>query len=218
MATRLIIVDDHRIVRSGMRSLLEEEDDIEVVGEADDGESLLQLLEEVPTDVVLMDVNLKEMSGIRTTERLSEEHPGIRVLGLTMHEEGDTIERMLDAGAKGYIFKDVDEEELQEGIRAVAKGERFFSTAASRKLIEHLQEKGKGLEKAGHPELTDQEMRVLDLIAREYTNCEIADELEISPKTVDGHRRRLFQKLNVRNSAGLIRVAMEEGYISSSQQ
>jgi DNA-binding NarL/FixJ family response regulator len=215
MAIELIIVDDHRIVRRGMRSLLEEESDIRVVGEAGDGHELLGILQEQGADVVLMDIKLKDMSGIRATERIVKEHPGIRVLGLTMHEDGDTIERMMDAGAMGYVFKDSAEEDLQHGIRTVANGERFFSNAASQKLIEHLRKKEAGEHTPQSPSsLTERERLILSLIAREFTNSEIAEELRISPKTVDGHRRRLLQKFNARNSAGLIRTAMEMNFLS----
>lgn len=217
MGIKLIIVDDHRIFRSGIRSLLEEEDAIDVLGEAEDMSGLLRSLEENEADIVLMDINLKESSGVRATERLSQEFPDVKVLGLTMHEEGETIEAMMDAGAMGYIFKDAEEDELQEGIWKVSQGERFFSNAASERLIEHLRNKERSAFKGSRSlELTEREIHILHLIALEHTNSEIAKDLVISPKTVDGHRRKLLQKFDVRNSAGLIRVAMEGGYISSN--
>lgn len=216
MAIQIIIVDDHQIFRSGIRSLLEEEDDLEVQGEAEDGQELLRSLEEREVDVVLMDINLKESSGIHTTQRVTQEFPDVKVLGLTMHEEGETIEAMMDAGAMGYIFKDAEEEELQEGIRRVSEGERFFSNAASESLIEYLRNRDRPASRVPKSlELTEREVHILTLIALEYTNSEIASNLNISPKTVDGHRRKLLQKFEVRNSAGLIRVAMEGGHISS---
>ncbi len=214
MAIQLIIVDDHRIFRSGIRSLLEDEEHIEIVGEAADGQEALRLIDEQKVDVVLMDINLKDSSGIHTTARIRREFPSVNVLGLTMHEEGYVIEEMMDAGAMGYIFKDAEEEELQEGLKKVANGERFFSNAASEQLIEHLRKKeGEGMIRKG-PELTEREVHILSLIARELTNSEIAEDLRISPKTVDGHRRNLLQKFEVRNSVGLIRAAMVRGYIS----
>lgn len=220
MSIKLIIVDDHSIVRSGMRALLDEETDMEVVGEAGDGDELMGLLEHSYADVVLMDINLKNSSGVQVTERIAKERPHVEVLGLTIQEDGATIEAMMDAGAKGYLFKNAGEEELQEGIRAVAQGERFFSHAASQRLIEHLRQKESkdSREQERSHLLTDRERHIIDLIAKEYTTDEIAEELRISPKTVDGHRRRLFQKLNVRNSAGLIREAIEKGHISSSSR
>ncbi len=216
MAIKLIIVDDHRIVRSGMRSLLEEEEDLQIIGEAAEGQELLGMLETNSVDIVLLDINLKDISGIHATERVAKEFPEVKVIGLTMHEDGETIDRMMEAGAMGYLFKNAAEEELQEGIRTVAKGERFFSNAASQNLIEHLRKK-EGMQAAPDPELTQREYHILSLISREFTNSEIADELKISPKTVDGHRRKLLQKFDVRNSAGLIRTAIEKNYISPSQ-
>lgn len=213
MRVRLILVDDHRIFRSGMRSLLEDEEDIDVVGEADDEANLFALLQKLPADVVLMDINLKESSGIGATERIAREYPDVMVLGLTMHEEGSTIEQMMDAGAKGYVFKNAEEEELLDGIRTVAQGELYFSHAASDHLIRHLREREKGSQNGESEVLSDRELQVLRLIAHEYTNADIAEALELSPKTVDGHRRNLFQKLGVRNSAGLVRIAMEKGLV-----
>ncbi len=165
MRVRLILVDDHRIFRSGMRSLLEDEEDIDVVGEADDETSLFTLLQKLPADVVLMDINLKESSGIEATERIAREYPDVMVLGLTMHEEGSTIEQMMDAGAKGYVFKNAEEEELLDGIRTVAQGELYFSHAASDHLIRHLREREKGSQNGESEILSEWDMLVLRFIA-----------------------------------------------------
>lgn len=214
MKQRLVIVDDHRIFRSGIRALLEIEEDMEVVGEAGDEQELFALLEKASPDQILMDINLKEDCGVRITERVQRQHPGVRVLGLTMHEEGEMIERMIDAGAMGYVFKDSAEDELQEGIRSVAEGRMFYSKRASEELIAYLQRKApEGMEEGGDV-LTEREQEILKLIAREHTDEEIAEALGISSRTVEGHRRNLLRKFDVRNSVGLVRVAMERGLIS----
>lgn len=212
---RVIIADDHKIIRVGLRGLLEREKDIEVTGEAEDGLHLLTLLKTTPTDVILMDIDMGDTNGIATTRQVKELYPDAQVLGLTMHEEQHYIIPMLEAGASGYLLKDAGREELLGAIHTVYHGDSYFSHKVSATLL-HAITKQKEAPPAFKPgknqiPLSDREIEVLQLIARELSNGEIAEKLFISIRTVDTHRRNLLEKLNVKNTAGLVKYAMENG-------
>jgi len=213
-AVRIIIADDHKIIRVGLRGILERETGMTVVGEADDGHQLLNILDTTPADVILMDIDMGRTNGIDITSKLSTELPHIKILALTMHEEEKHIIGMLEAGAKGYLLKNTGPEELIAAIQAVAKGDSYFSNQVSATLLKAITNLRNGTQPRDHDTpLTEREVEVLRLIVREYSSSKIAEELFISTRTVDTHRRNLMDKLNVRNTAGLVKYAIEKAII-----
>ncbi len=215
-AIKVIIADDHKIIRVGLRGLLDRESDIEVAGEAENAEDVLKVLAEHPADVVLMDIDLGETNGIKATQSIKALYPQLHVLGLTMHEEPDYIIRMLEAGASGYLLKNAGREELLTAIHTVAKGDSYFSQKVSATLLQALtnpKSPAPDQKKTMQSPLSDREIEVLRLIAQEYSNGEIAEKLFISIRTVDTHRRNLLEKLQVKNTVGLVKYAIEKGII-----
>jgi len=214
---RIVIADDHKIIRVGLRGMLERETDIEVAGEAEDAAEVLEVLKENEADVVLMDIDLGETDGIKTTRKIKELYPFLQVLGLTMHEEPDYIIKMLEAGASGYLLKNAGREELLTAIHTVAKGDSYFSQKVSATLLQAItrQKEKPAAEKKDvtNSPLSERETEVLRLIAQEYSNGEIAEKLFISIRTVDTHRRNLLEKLQVKNTVGLVKYAIEKGII-----
>ncbi len=213
---RVVIADDHKIIRVGLRGLLEREKDIVVTGEAASADEVLNILAMHPTDVVLMDIDLGDTNGIATTLKIKEIYPLIHVLGLTMHEEPDYIIKMLEAGASGYLLKNAGREELLAAIHAVAKGDSYFSQKVSVTLLQAITRQRENPEQKKptiETPLSDREIEVLRLITQEYSNGEIAEKLFISIRTVDTHRRNLLQKLQVKNTVGLVKYAIEKGII-----
>ena len=213
---RIVIADDHKIIRVGLRGLLEREKDIEVTGEAASADEVLNILAIHPTDVVLMDIDLGDSNGIATTLKIKEIYPLIHVLGLTMHEEPDYIIKMLEAGASGYLLKNAGREELLAAIHAVAKGDSYFSQKVSATLLQAITRQKENPEQKKptvETPLSDREIEVLRLITQEYSNGEIAEKLFISIRTVDTHRRNLLEKLQVKNTVGLVKYAIEKGII-----
>lgn len=211
----LIIADDHKVFREGIVALLQQVPGMRVIGEASSGEEVLQLLETRQPQVILMDISMGSSSGIETTHQLKALYPDIQVLVLSMHQEGGYIVKMIEAGANGYLLKDVGKEEMVNAIRQVAAGETYFSGKVSAAMIEQLNlvSKGPGQTRKKTP-LTPRETEILKLIAEEHTNAEIAAALHISLRTVDTHKRNLLQKLDVKNTAGLVRFAIREGIVS----
>ena len=214
-AIKVLIADDHKIFREGIHSLLEKAEGIHVRGEASNESEILSFLESNEVDVILMDIDLEESSGIETTKKITQKENDIKILALSMHGESNYVIKMLDAGATGYILKNTGRDELITAIRTVAKGDSYYSSQVSSKIIQHLQhrKKQKG-DKLSVP-LSDREIEVLQLIAEEHSNPEIAEKLFISTRTVDTHRRNLLEKLGLRNTAGLVKYAIKMGYVNS---
>jgi DNA-binding NarL/FixJ family response regulator len=214
---KIIIVDDHKIIRVGLRGLLEREEDISVVAEAENSDEILNLLQTQQADVVLMDIDLGGTDGISTTREIKQKSPAIHVLGLTMHEEPDYIIKMLEAGASGYLLKNAGREELLTAIHTVAKGDSYFSQKVSATLLQAITRRKEAVANSQKNQLqsplSDREVEVLKLIAQEYTNGEIAEKLFISIRTVDTHRRNLLEKLQVKNTVGLVKYAIDKGII-----
>jgi DNA-binding NarL/FixJ family response regulator len=214
---KVIIADDHKIIRVGLRGILEREADIEITGEAESGEEVMKVLEQNPSHVILMDIDLGETSGIEATKKIKEQYPAIHVLGLTMHEETSYIVKMLEAGASGYLLKNAGREELLSAIHTVAKGDSYFSQKVSATLLQTITQKkpisDASLKADQQTPLTEREIEVLRLIAQEFSNGEIAEKLFISIRTVDTHRRNLLEKLQVKNTVGLVKYALDKGII-----
>ncbi len=216
MPIRLLVVDDHYLIRDGICSVLNKQDDIIVVSQAGNGLEALNILEKDSFDVILMDIQMPVMNGIDATKEIMTKFPGQKIIVLTMNKEHGYISKMLQAGAMGYVLKDADQGELISAIKAVIDGHNYFSPKVTSIMMESLlpHKEGKG-GKDDFPveDLTPRELEVLKLVAEELTNHEIADKLFISIRTVDTHRRNLMQKLGVKNTAGLVKYATKHDII-----
>lgn len=210
----LAIADDHKMFREGLSELLSKEKDIVVIGEAGGRTELLDILSKERTDVILMDITMGEDNGIQITEELKKAHPELKVLALSMHDDKNYIVKMLEVGASGYILKNAGKDEMLNAIHTVANGNTYFSSQVSAKLLEHLTNpKASEKKKPEGIPLTDREVEVLKLIADEHSNPEIAEKLFISIRTVDTHRRNLLDKIGAKNTAGLVKYAIQKGLL-----
>jgi len=207
---KVAIADDHQMFIDGIKSLIKGNKTIQVTAEANNGEALLQQIANTSVNVILMDVNMPVMDGIETTKKVKEMFPDIKVIMLTMFGTRDYIEKLLRAGANGYILKNTGKEELTTAIEKVMQGESYFSKEVTERIMEGLQGKKTGTNPM-MVELTEREKDVLRLIAQELTSHEIADKLFISFHTVETHRKNLISKLQVKNIAGLVKYAVQNG-------
>ena len=213
---RIMIADDHKMFRDGLKEILNKESNIVVVAEANDGAEVLKILESESVDVVLMDIDMGGFNGIETTKAILAKNINTRILVLSMHSDSKYIISMLEAGARGYILKNAGKEEMIAAINTVASGDSYFSSQVSSKITEQLQKKRSYNNIRPLQEeipLTPREFEVLKLIAQEYSNPEIAEMLFISIRTVDTHRRNLLEKLGVKNTAGLVKYAIRKGLL-----
>lgn len=214
---KILLTDDHKIVRDGIKLMLEPQAGIDVVDEAENGERALEILEKELVDIVVMDINMPVMDGITATKKIKEEYPDVKVLALTMSNDDLHIRQMIQAGASGYIMKSAGRSELKAAIDAIMEGKHYFSDEATESIMMDLV-KGKGKSTDPDPiHITDRELEILELIVQEHTNQEIAEKLYISSRTVDAHRRNLLQKTGARNTAGLVKYAFQHNLISSSK-
>lgn len=208
---RLLLADDHKVVREGLRSVLEREPDIEVVGEAGDGETALALVRELSPDVVMMDIAMPGIDGIQATSRIVANSPGIRVLALSTHFDRRIVTQMLEAGAIGYVNKAAGRDELLQGIRTVAAGKPYLCQEIAAMLVKTPRGKDDG---GVETKLGRREVEVLQLIVEGHTSTEIAARLFIAAGTVDVHRRNIMRKLNLHNVAELTKYAIRQELIS----
>jgi DNA-binding NarL/FixJ family response regulator len=212
-AINILIADDHKMFREGLTELLSKEQGMQVVDTAGDGEEIKLSLTKNHIDIILMDIDMGETNGIEMTQEIKESHPDIHVLALSMHGDKNYIVKMLEAGAKGYILKNAGKEEMINAIHTVANGNSYFSSQVSSKLLEHLTNPAPIRRGADDTLLTDREVEILRLIAEEYSNPEIAEKLFISVRTVDTHRRNILDKLGAKNTAGLVKYAIQKGLL-----
>jgi DNA-binding NarL/FixJ family response regulator len=210
---KLIIVDDHKLFREGIKALLTVTDDIEIVGEAEDGATALKKIRDLEPDVILMDINMPGLNGIRVTEQILAQHPQTRIIMLTMLEDDASIFHAMRAGARGYLLKGAEPEEVLSVIRAVAEGQALFGPAIATRLMQYFKELSAkpSVSDSLFPELTDRELELLRLIAQGLNNQEIAQKLVLSPKTVRNHITNIFSKLQVADRAQAIVRAREAG-------
>ncbi len=212
---KVLIVDDHAIVREGLRNLLQAQEDIEVIGEAVDGSEAISKTESLKPDVVLMDITMPGIGGLEATRQIKELHPEVKILVLTMHESDEYFFKMLSAGASGYFVKGGSSAELVSALRAVWRGDVFlYPTMAKRLLNDYLKRAETGDEKESLDGLTQREREILKLIAEGRTNQEVADLLVLSPTTVQTHRAHIMAKLGLRNHTELIKYALRQGLIT----
>jgi len=210
---KILLADDHALIRTGIRNLLEGHSEFEVVGEASDGEEALQKTKSLSPDIVIIDISMPKISGIEATRQIVNRHPATRVLVLTMHENAEYVYQIFKAGAGGYLLKNAGKEELIDAILAVSEGKRFIGRHVSELMISEYMKKAD--ERDGSKEetvLTNREHEILDLIAQGFNNQQIAERLFISPRTVDTHRTNIMQKVHVHDAANLVRYAIERGF------
>ena len=205
---RLILVDDHAIVRESLRAVLEREPDIEVVGEAGDGVAALERVRELSPDLVLTDITMAGFDGIELARRIAIEHPEVKVLALSTHLDRRFVVQMLEAGALGYVNKAAGRDEVLQGIRAVAAGNRYLCQECAAMLVKSPADNGT------QAKLGRREIEVLKMIARGETSTAIAESLYIAPGTVEVHRRNIMRKLDLHKIAELTQYAIREGLIS----
>lgn len=216
MKTRLLLVDDHAVVRSGLRMLLNGHAELEIVGEAGTAEEALQKTGELRPDLILMDIGLPDKTGIEATREIKKNFPDVKIVALTIHEDEEYFFQMLNAGASGYVPKRAAPEELLTAIRAAAAGEVYLYPSMAKLLVrDFLSADRPSEEKANLDGLTDREHEVLTHLAEGSSNEEIAAALVISPKTVERHRENIMRKLNLHSRSELVRYAIRKGIIKA---
>jgi two-component system response regulator NreC len=209
---RVLIADDHTLVREGLRALLEGQGAFEVIAEASNGREAIDRAIQMRPDVVLMDIGMPELDGLAATRRIIKVNPAIRILVLTVHDTEDYFFRVLEAGAQGFLVKDAASTELVAAVRAVHNGGVFLHPSMAKRLVEdYLQRIGSGEERAAHALLSPRERQILALIGAGHTNQEIADQLLLSVNTVQAHRSHIIDKLDLHSRADLMRYAVRVG-------
>jgi DNA-binding NarL/FixJ family response regulator len=210
---RILIADDHQIIRDGLLGLINSEPDMEVVGEAGDGRGAVQRVRELRPNVVVMDISMPGMSGARATEQLRREMPDVKVIALTAYEDKGYIGQLLQAGASGYVLKLSAAEELIKAIRLVAAGETYLDQTTAGKVVNGYVRQKSARGRARRENLTQREEEVLRLVARGYINKEIAAQLDISVKTVEAHKGNFMEKLGLHSRADIVRYALSRGWL-----
>ncbi len=214
MAIRILIADDHGIVRDGLRALLAEQSDMEVIGEAADGREAVRLVRELTPDLVLMDVSMPELNGIEAVHQIVRNNTRAKVIALSVHSDRRFVSCMLGAGASGYLVKDCAFEELVRAIRVVTAGQTYLSPAVTGMVVEDYLRQGVGDSTSMYEDLTDREREVLQLLAEGYSSKEASARLGVSTRTIDTYRHNLMRKLGVRSVAELTKYAIREGLTS----
>lgn len=214
MKIRVLLADDHTILRAGLRMMLNAQPDMEVIGEAQDGRQAINATMHFQPDIVLMDITMPDMNGIEATRQIKRIAPEVKVLVLTMHENDEYVFQALRAGASGYILKEAADTELINALHVIQSGQFYLSPSAQSVIVgDYLQRVRTGEEKDSYNNLTEREKEILKLVAEGYTNNQIAELLIISPKTVDTHRTHVMDKLNLHSRAELVKYAMRRGLL-----
>ena len=215
MTIRLVLVDDHAVVRSGLHMILDPVEDIQIVGEAETAMEGVELANQEKPDVILMDIHLPDLSGIEAAKLIKEQCPSTAIVALTIHEDEEYFFKMLEAGASGYVPKRAAPEELLTAIRAAAEHEVYIYPSLAKLLVKDFLSQPQSRSDRGTDGLTDREMELLAHLADGATNNEIADTLHISPKTVARHRENIMRKLKLRNRTELVKYAIRKGIIKA---
>ena len=203
----VVITDDHIIFRKGLATILNEIANVKVVAEASNGHELLDYLKKGNADVILMDIKMPGMDGIEATKKISETYPDISVIALTMHEEIGYFNKMIEAGAKGFLLKKTNQEQLEQAITAVSRGENYFAEEFALTVSKSVSSSRLNINLSGR------EKEILEFICKGYSNSEIAKKLGISQRTIDGHRARLFDKTGAKNAPNLVMFAIKHGLV-----
>lgn len=214
MSTRVIIIDDHKIMREGLRSLLEKQPETEVVAEAENAQTALKLIEELTPDLVIIDVVMPGLNGIETTRRILTKTPSVKVIALSMYSDKRFVMEMLRAGASGYLLKDCAFEELDGAIHAVTQGRTYITPRIVDIIVKDYFSQVEKPSSSALSSLTSRQYEVLQLLAEGKTTREIAQQMSLSIKTIESHRQQIISKLNIRSIAGLTKYAIREGLIS----
>ena len=219
---RVVLVDDHTLVRAGMRALLDQMPGIDVVAEAIDGREAIQLLGTTQPDIVVMDIAMRGLNGLEATAQMKKDAPQVRVIILSMHANEEYVIQAIHAGAMGYLLKDAATAELEVAIRAVARGETYLSPVVSKHVISNYLQRVSGDDSEGlrhetsfGDSLTSRQREILQLIAEGHTTREIAETLHLSAKTIETHRAQLMDRLDIHDVAGLVRYAIRTGLITA---
>lgn len=215
---RVLIADDHRLFRQGMRQICEAKGGFEVVGEAENGQEAVELARQLKPDVVLMDINMPVLDGVQATSLITEDNPSVRVIILTMYRQDHYVFEAIKAGARGYLLKDADWQELLEAVQTVHRGEALVNPALAVRLLDEFRNLGqRTAEGEGVERLTEGEMDVLRLVARGVDNKEIAEQLCLSEKTITNRLGRIYQKLHVNNRTQAALYALRRGWAKLDQ-
>ena len=207
---KLLLADDHPLIREGFKSLLDKNSRFEIVGEAENGKALIDLAHQLVPDIILADINMPVMNGLKALEHLAQTHPNVKFIILSMHEEMEYILNALKIGAKGYLMKNIERAELEKAILTVYEGGKYFSPKVTNILAESISKP----EPAEPVEITPREKEVLELVSKGHSTKQIADQLNISIRTVESHRINMLKKMKVHNSAELVKRASEMGILS----
>jgi len=213
---RIILAEDHETIRDGLKLLVNSRSDMEVVGEADNGRTALQLVEEFSPDVVVMDISMPELNGLQATKKLKDKSPQVKVLILTRHSEPGYLQELLQAGASGYVLKQSKSEELIRAILTVAAGQTYLDPAITEKVVTQLRESGQVTRKAPNANLTAREADVLRLIALGYVNKEVAARLNLSIKTVEAHKSNAMNKMGMKSRVDIVRYAILQDWLQDT--
>lgn len=211
---KYVIADDHKIFRQGLRYALADDHRLKLVGEAENGAALLQLVEKQQPDVILLDLKMPEMDGIEATRKIHESYPDVKILMLTTYDDEHFIMHLLELGANGYLLKNADPEEIKRAIHFVYENDHYFNHLVSNTMLRAITRKNSGLKIHEAIKLNDRETDVLKLICQELTTAEIAEKIFLSPRTIEGLRTSLIEKTGVRNTAGLVLYAIKNGIVS----
>ncbi len=214
MKTKILLVDDHKILRDGICSIVKGYPDMEVIGEAANGKAALQLVEELSPDIVIMDISMPDLNGIDATRMIIADNPNIKVIALSMHHDKQFVSEIFKAGASGYLLKDCAFDELEHAVNIVMDGKTYINPQIASLVIESLVNQPQATSQKTFSLLTDREREVLQLISEGQSTKEIASKLSVSAKTIESHRRQVMGKLNIRNIAELTKYAIREGLTS----
>lgn len=213
---RILLVDDHDIVREGVRLLIEAQPDMTIIGEADNGEDALKKAKELKPEIVIMDISMPELNGLKATEKLCKINPQINILILTRHEDIGYLKTLIEAGANGYILKQSAPEELIRAIRVVASGKSYLDAALTERVFDGYVNRSSSLRGENKADITEREQEVLRLTAWGYSNKEIGGKLNISVKTVEAHKANAMRKLDLRSRIDIVRFALLQGWLQDN--
>jgi len=210
----IVLAEDHQTVREGIKMLVNAQADMRVVGEAGDGASAIKTVREKRPDVIVMDISMPEMNGLKATRKLKAEFPDVKILTLTRHDDDSFLEQLISAGASGYVLKQSAPAELINAIRTVGSGNAYLDASLTGKVMGGLV--GRGLRGNKRKEVSDRELEVLRLIALGYSNKEIASQLDLSVKTIEAHKANAMKKMNMRGRIDIVRYAILQGWMEDS--
>lgn len=209
---KVLLADDHELFRDGFKMLIKKQQDIEIIGEAENGRELVNLAKELKPDVIVTDIKMPVLDGIEATKTLTKQFPGIGIIALSMFDDEFLIVDMLEAGAKGYLLKNAQKEEIFEAIRSVYNNETYYCNKTSTRLAQMIAKSGfNPYHKKQRVDFSERELEIMRLICQEYSNKEIGEKLFISTRTVEGHRNKIQDKIKAKNMAGIIIYAVKHG-------